>query len=353
MEIEMETEIETEIETDYYNSTENETENEFDNEFDNETDNESDNISSMTHDETDNENSTMDSDSEVYNQLEENTEDELLDLEIDIYENIEWYIDNFTINYSNPKFYENMLDDITQLIIIGGVEIGLFDDEDDSNDSIRNFVEKRIEIYFDSHIVPIRSYPIDYIQQKQSQENQEIITKQLNHLLSLPQKTQRTPEWYSTRYRLMTASNIYKVFGSQCLYNSFICEKCKPLFLPIQNEESYINTESSLHWGVKYEPLTQRIYEILYSKKKSIAEFGCIEHPEFECIGASPDGINIDQTSNHYGNMIEIKNIVNREINGIPSEPYWIQVQTQLEVCNLEFCDFVETRFKEYQDENK
>jgi hypothetical protein len=46
--------------------------------------------------------------------------------------------------------------------------------------------------------------------------------------------------------------------------------------------------------------------------------------------------------------MVEIKNIVNREITGIPSQAYWIQMQFQLEVCDLEACDFFETRFKEY-----
>ena len=46
--------------------------------------------------------------------------------------------------------------------------------------------------------------------------------------------------------------------------------------------------------------------------------------------------------------MVEIKNIVSREITGRPKEEYWIQTQIQMEVCDLDECDFVETRFKEY-----
>jgi hypothetical protein len=46
--------------------------------------------------------------------------------------------------------------------------------------------------------------------------------------------------------------------------------------------------------------------------------------------------------------MVEIKNIVNRDITGIPLEHYWIQMQIQMEVCDLDECDFVETRFKEF-----
>jgi hypothetical protein len=49
--------------------------------------------------------------------------------------------------------------------------------------------------------------------------------------------------------------------------------------------------------------------------------------------------------------MLEIKNIVNREINGIPKKEYWIQTQLQMEVCDLPECDFLETRFVEISDE--
>lgn len=48
--------------------------------------------------------------------------------------------------------------------------------------------------------------------------------------------------------------------------------------------------------------------------------------------------------------MIEVKNIVNRDITGIPLQDYWIQMQVQMEVCDLDECDFIETRIKEYPD---
>jgi hypothetical protein len=79
-----------------------------------------------------------------------------------------------------------------------------------------------------------------------------------------------------------------------------------------------------------------------------VGDFGCIQHPRHTFIGASPDGINICPQSDRYGRMLEIKNIVNREITGIPLESYWIQIQLQMETCCLDECDFFETRFKEY-----
>ena len=54
-----------------------------------------------------------------------------------------------------------------------------------------------------------------------------------------------------------------------------------------------------------------------------------------------------------YGRMLEIKNIFNREITGVPKKEYWVQMQLQMEVCNLESCDFVETRIKEFESQEE
>jgi putative phage-type endonuclease len=163
-------------------------------------------------------------------------------------------------------------------------------------------------------------------------------------LRNIVQPQQRTPEWYEFRQGLITASNIWKLFASDCQYNSLIYEKCQPVR---EFGNSYVNTESPMHWGVKYEPLTVMIYEM--KNKTHVGEFGCIRHPQYSCIGASPDGINDDPAHPYlYGRMVEIKNIVNRDIDGIPSVAYWIQMQIQMETCDLDECDFVETQFKEY-----
>ena len=72
-------------------------------------------------------------------------------------------------------------------------------------------------------------------------------------------------------------------------------------------------------------------------------------HPKYPYIGASPDGINVDSTSGLYGRMLEIKNPTTREITGIPKEEYWVQMQLQMEVCGLNHCDFLETKFSVYE----
>ena len=184
------------------------------------------------------------------------------------------------------------------------------------------------------------------------QEEINIIEKKIQHLRDIPQPVQRTPEWYKFRWNLITASNAWKAFETQNTINQLIYEKCQPLkdftIEPVDEEIKMINTNTTLHWGQKYEPLSVMIYEHMYNSK--VEDFGCIQHPVYKFIGASPDGIIIQSNTGHYGRMLEIKNIVNREINGIPKKEYWIQMQLQMEVCDLDECDFLETKFIEYPD---
>jgi putative phage-type endonuclease len=224
---------------------------------------------------------------------------------------------------------------------------------DDAEDEMGDVIEHS-KIEFFNYFMPPRSYSDTIILNK---VNREFIDKQLTILRNKPQPVQRTKEWYEFRHGLITASNAYKAFESQTVQNQLIYEKCQPLnqSLYVDDETNadskqivMVNTNTPLHWGQKYEPLSVQIYEHKYNTK--IEDFGCIQHETYLFMGASPDGINIDESSPRYGRMLEIKNIVNREIDGIPKKEYWIQMQLQMEVCNLNECDFLETKFIEYPD---
>jgi hypothetical protein len=178
----------------------------------------------------------------------------------------------------------------------------------------------------------------------------EEIDRTLAHLQTLPVQEQRSPEWYEIRQTLFSASNLWKLFSTPAQFNSLIYEKCLSL-KPASTQVETINTNPNpRNWGVKYEPVSRMIYEHKYNTKVN-SNYGCIPHKQYP-IGASPDGINVDRSNlDKYGKMVEIKNIYNRVIDGVPSEEYWIQIQIQLETCNLFSCDFVETRIKEYTEE--
>jgi len=172
-------------------------------------------------------------------------------------------------------------------------------------------------------------------------EVQQNVEEKLNILQQQYQPEQRSDEWYEIRHKLLTASSIYKVIGTEAKQNEIICNKCAPV-----NIYHSSCTDSPMHWGIKYEPVSTEYY--CYINNTKIQSYGCITHPTYPFIGASPDGINIHESSPCYGRMLEIKNPYTREITGNPKEEYWVQCQVQMEVCDLDVCDFLETKFVEY-----
>lgn len=246
---------------------------------------------------------------------------------------------------SEPEF-DDIFDENIQELLHAHFETDIFYNEE-AEEELEELLEYAKTDFFKFYFEP-RSYPDTRI----LKEPNFVETKQKLQILKLkPQPDQRTEEWYEFRHNLITASNAYKAFENQTTKNQLIYEKCQP----INNDNNcskeivLVNTNTTLHWGQKYEPLSVKIYEHLYETK--VDDFGCIQHDVYNFLGASPDGINVDVKSKRYGRMLEIKNIVNREIDGIPKKEYWIQMQIQMEVCGLDECDFLETRFTEYPDQ--
>lgn len=238
-----------------------------------------------------------------------------------VYETINSLIDESMVKYYLHNYKNNL--EICLDLIFGEVESYYYKQHIDD-----------VLVYND---IPEYTIPLNSITLNDSIKNT------INILKNKPQPDQKSDEWYTKRKNMITASNLWKIFKSESTRNSIIYEKCNINSKPPQ----YYG--GPMEWGNKYEPVSVMVYENMYKTK--VDDFGCITHDKYEYIGASPDGINIDHNSAHYGRMLEIKNIVNRHITGIPKEEYWIQMQIQMETCNLEYCDFFETRFKEYETE--
>jgi putative phage-type endonuclease len=273
--------------------------------------------------------------------IENLSEDEICDITSDILEQIEMYMTNEIISLSSPNFYKNMIDNISESVFENWLALELCEDTDEDYSEIIELVEQQVDYYLDFSKIPKRAR--GYSNDLENINDFQAINKKIKHLQSIPQPAQKTKEWYDFRYGLISASNLWKVFGSEAQRNSLIVEKCQPVNT---NDFTRFSVDTPMHWGNKYEPVTVMIYEHMFGTR--VGEFGCIQHPKYPFIGASPDGINIDSTNQLYGRMLEIKNIVNRDITGIPKEEYWVQTQIQMEVCDLDECDFMETRFLEY-----
>ncbi len=174
----------------------------------------------------------------------------------------------------------------------------------------------------DIDIPPFRPLKMDYIRE------------QVKRLQALPQPEQRSPEWYEFRETMLTASDFgYVLDPTSSKYDGVLKKK---VGFEVRIEGAAIDH------GKKYEDVAIQIYEKRNNTK--VLPFGCIRHPMFSFLGASPDGITSE------GVMVEIKCPFSRVIDGNPPEMYWCQVQGQLEVCDLERCDFLECCIREYSN---
>ena len=248
---------------------------------------------------------------------------------------VEAYIKENINQYIQPTFHDSVIKEVAELLRVTLLDCLCADD-------MSVIAEQAIAVFY-RHIAPPRSNGNTFIRIK---PNINKMRAKIEFLQAVPQPEQRTPEWYAFRYQHLTASNIWKTFISDSTRNQLIFEKCQPL-----NAESFSrppSITSPMHWGQKYEPLSVMVYEAEYATR--VSDFGCIPHKTIDFLAASPDGINTLTTAARYGRMLEIKNIVNREINGNPKMEYWVQMQLQMEVCDLNECDFLETRFVEYAD---
>jgi putative phage-type endonuclease len=284
------------------------------------------------------------------------------DEECDIIENVMQlmyeYVEENPCEVSEHDFHECMIESIKELyspmiapeIYSASLSSACFFVERDKiHDDFDELIDIAADLFY-KQFMPPRSFPTTFVRcVTPSPEKLAFLKVKLDYLASKPQPQQRTDEWYKFRHNLITASNAFKAFENANTQNQLIYEKCQPI--GAQGDKfSYVNVDTPFHWGQKYEPVSVMYYESEYNTR--VGDFGCIQHDQFSFLGASPDGINNDPSRPHrFGRMLEIKNIVNREIDGIPKKEYWIQMQLQMETCDLDECDFLETRFQEYETE--
>jgi len=295
------------------------------------------------------------------------------------------YVCENSQNIHNPSFHEEMMESVEDLINETVKTTIIFENEMIEDESLTELVDYAIDMFY-IQVMPKRSYHSEYFTDNTQNyifpcnEDKRSIASILRHLKEVPQPEQRTMEWHTYRHNLITASNAYKAIETESTRNQLIFEKCKPITMevvmpdltgvPISNYPSLdivkfanseqeleivtskiflaVNINTPMHWGQRYEQVSTMYYEMI--NNVTVGEYGCIPHKNHNFLGASPDGIVETRDSDLYGRMVEIKNIVNRDITGIPLKAYWVQMQLQMEVCDLDKCDFLETRFIEYAD---
>ncbi|AYV81934.1 MAG: YqaJ-like viral recombinase domain [Harvfovirus sp.] len=181
----------------------------------------------------------------------------------------------------------------------------------------------------------------------------DVIKKQIHHqkLLEIKVPEQRSEGWFKMRKERITASDGGCVLGMN---------EHEPKYKFILKKTVGDTFKGNLYCyhGKKYEKAAIMIYE--YRFNVSLNEFGLIGHPSIRFLGASPDGIVglFKNDGTHYtrnvGRMLEIKCPFTRKIkmeghiDDIVPIYYQVQVQLQLECCDLDECDFWQCKISEY-----
>ena len=204
-------------------------------------------------------------------------------------------------------------------------------------------------------------YSTQWIHDEQEDDKiNDIILKRtyiLNKLMDIEYPEQRSKAWFDLRRNRATASDggtILDMNKHEAQYK-FLIKKVK---------EPPFSSNVFCHHGTKHEQVATMVYE--YRMNVKVEDFGLVAHPNYYFLAASPDGIvgkyKLDGKSltKEVGKMLEIKCPLKRkildegEIKGeICPIYYWIQVQLQLECCDLDECDFWQCDIWEYEDKEE
>ena len=247
---------------------------------------------------------------------------------------------NKIINKYDDKIYNNVKINLTNDIIIKDICDELINTYE-QNDKDDNLSLSR-KYYFHNYVNnSIHKKVVDF---KTRIKGRETILEKLKELKELKLPDQRSEEWYKIRESILTASSLADAIGEGhfCTKEELLLQKCGGLRGEVPFE--------IVEWGVMYEPVATTFYEKL--NNLTVLEFGLVPHPEFKIFGASPDGIcDVDSPPDYIGRMLEIKCPPKRKFTDEVPRHYWMQMQGQLESCDLEECDFLQVKFIEYFNE--
>ena len=172
-------------------------------------------------------------------------------------------------------------------------------------------------------------------------------------LMNRPQTTQRTADWYTEFKRCLTASELYKVFGSPRERGILVMQKAGKLEMSGRGTNLAVlrSNMNPFDWGICFEPVVKLLLEDHW--KAIIHDVGRFVHLVDKRLAASPDGLIIRslEKPDMGGHLLEIKCPKSRTIGlKVPME-YFYQMQLQLEVTGVRACEYVEARFEFVEDE--
>lgn len=165
--------------------------------------------------------------------------------------------------------------------------------------------------------------------------SESALVRRARELIAAEYAEQRSPEWLALRENMITASDVASALGENHYESPDSLVKKKVLNL------KWAGNAATAH-GTALEPLVRDLYDEKTGRKSH--EIGLVQHRDYPWLGASPDGVTED------GLLIEIKCPLTRKIEAKVPKHYLPQVQLQLEITDLEECDFVQYRPARIED---
>lgn len=166
---------------------------------------------------------------------------------------------------------------------------------------------------------------------------------QVEELLGATQIEQRTPEWYKQGYELLTASQCGDVRAGGRTRAKLVLSKATPPLPQKRRLAAWSQETNPFDWGIRFEPVAKMVYE--HITHTTVKDIGRLVHKKEDLkLAASPDGIVIAcETNQRVGRLVEFKAPISRKIDEttIP-EQYWMQMQIQMEVADVDTCDYFE-----------
>jgi len=162
-------------------------------------------------------------------------------------------------------------------------------------------------------------------------------------LRSVESTAQHSVEWFQEKRNLVTASEFSTMLtGCARLVKSKVVQRLGDS----RSEQTVaIGRLNPMAWGHRYESVIRSIYAKYVAKGEVFDECGRYYHRTLNRLAATPDGLVL--SGPRAGRILEIKAPVSRDIEEetVP-EPYYVQVQVQMEVCDVAAADYCECRIR-------
>jgi hypothetical protein len=175
-------------------------------------------------------------------------------------------------------------------------------------------------------------------------------------LLARPQTTQHSADWYAERRNRLTASEFSLILtGSRDrLLNQkvepIVAAADRPVQSPVAISQDADGDMVATSWGHRFEPMVRKIYELELAGVDTVCDtLGRFQHQSVPWLSASPDGVVLRGAL--AGRLVEIKSPKTRQPDDFVPDDYYVQMQVQMEVCDVDAVDFIEAQFDQIRTE--